>query len=65
MPQQYATLPETLTLREVRVHVTQKGFRTKVLVVVTTLLDAEKVSGRVKSPLCTDDDGKRNSICEA
>ena len=40
--EEYATLPETLTLREVRVHVTQKGFRTKVLVVVTTLLDAKK-----------------------
>jgi len=39
-PEEYAALPETLTLREVRVRVTQKGFRTKVLVVVTTLLDA-------------------------
>jgi putative transposase len=38
----YAALPEELTLREVRVHVTQKGFRTKQLVVVTTLLDAEE-----------------------
>ena len=42
--EQYATLPAELTLREVRVHVLQKGFRTKVLVVVTTLLDAEKYS---------------------
>lgn len=38
----YAALPDTLTLREVRVWVTQKGFRTKVIVVVTTLLDAEE-----------------------
>ena len=38
----YATLPDELTLREVRVHVTQKGFRTRQLVVVTTLCDAEK-----------------------
>jgi IS4 transposase len=30
-----------LTLREVRVVVRQKGFRTKELVVITTLLDAE------------------------
>jgi hypothetical protein len=40
--EQYATLPNELTLREVRVHVAQKGFRTKSLVVVTTLLDAEQ-----------------------
>lgn len=41
---QYATLPNELQLREVRVHVTQKGFRTRSLVVVTTLLDAETYS---------------------
>jgi putative transposase len=35
----YASLPAELTLREVRVRVTQKGFRTKELIVVTTLLD--------------------------
>jgi hypothetical protein len=39
---QYAVLPNELTLREVRVRVVQKGFRTRSLVVVTTLLDAEK-----------------------
>lgn len=39
---QYASLPGDLTLREVRVIVTQKGFRTKELVIVTTLLDAEE-----------------------
>lgn len=39
---EYAALPDSLTLREVRVWVTQKGFRTKVIVVVTTLLDPEK-----------------------
>lgn len=39
---EYTALPDSLTLREVRVWVTQKGFRTKVIVVVTTLLDAEK-----------------------
>jgi len=36
----YQRLPAQLTLREIRVHVTQKGFRTKVLLLVTTLLDA-------------------------
>lgn len=40
--EQYATLPKVLTLREVRVRVAQKGFRTRSLVVVTTLLDAER-----------------------
>jgi hypothetical protein len=38
--EQYATLPDELVLREVRIRVAQKGFRTKSLVVVTTLLDA-------------------------
>jgi len=40
--EQYDLLPDSLTLREVRVHVQQKGFRTRTLVVVTTLLDPEK-----------------------
>jgi hypothetical protein len=41
-PSQYAELPEELTLREIRIRVAQKGFRTKTLLVVTTLLDAEQ-----------------------
>jgi hypothetical protein len=40
--EQYATLPDELTLREVRIRVVQKGFRTQSLVIVTTLLDAEQ-----------------------
>jgi hypothetical protein len=40
--EQYATLPDELTLREVRIRVAQKGFRTKSLLVVTTLLDAQQ-----------------------
>ena len=39
---QYATLPDELTLQEVRIRVAQKGFRTRSLVVVTTLLDAKQ-----------------------
>lgn len=39
---QYDALPDTLTLREVRVRVQQKGFRTRELVVVTTLLDPKR-----------------------
>jgi len=34
----YAALPEFLMLRELRVHFRQRGFRTKSLVVITTLL---------------------------
>lgn len=37
----YETLPAELTLREVRVRVSQRGFRSKQFVVVTTLVDAE------------------------
>jgi hypothetical protein len=41
---QYDALPDSIIMREVRVRVEQKGFRTQVLVVVTTLLDPEKYS---------------------
>jgi Transposase DDE domain len=37
----YATVPEALSVRVVRVRVAIRGFRTRVLEVVTTLLDAE------------------------
>ena len=40
----YKELPEYLTVRECRIHVGQAGFRTDSIVVVTTLLDAEKFS---------------------
>ncbi len=40
----YATLPAQLTVREVRVRVTVRGFRVKTLVLVTTLLDAKLYS---------------------
>jgi hypothetical protein len=43
-PDTYAALPERLVVREVRVRVSQVGFRTKVFVVVTTLTDAAEVS---------------------
>ena len=41
-PEQYETLPDVLMLREVRVRVEQQGFRTREVIVVTTLLDAER-----------------------
>ena len=42
--EQYATLPEELTLRELRVRVVQPGMRTQSLVVVTSLLDVQEYS---------------------
>ena len=38
----YNSLPEFLTVRELRVRVEQPGFRTKTIIVVTTLLDSEE-----------------------
>lgn len=38
----YAQLPETLTVRELKVRVPIRGFRTRTLVVVTTLTDARR-----------------------
>jgi hypothetical protein len=40
--EEYAHLPDSLMLREIRVRVTQPGFRTQELVVVTTLLDPQQ-----------------------
>ena len=42
--QTYKSLPECLTVREIRVQVEQAGFRSRSIVVVTTLLDAEEVT---------------------
>jgi hypothetical protein len=42
----YRDLPDELTLREVRVRVAQPGFRTRVVVVVTTLLHAAEYAAR-------------------
>jgi hypothetical protein len=39
-PEQFAALPDTLTVRQLRVKPTVKGFRTQSLVLVTTLVDA-------------------------
>lgn len=38
----YATIPETLSVRELQVRVDVRGFRVRELVVVTTLTDAER-----------------------
>lgn len=39
--EQYATLPETLTVRELRYEVGRRGFRTRSVTLVTTLRDGE------------------------
>src|SRR5436190_1037523 len=40
----YDSLPERLTVRETRVRVEQAGFRSRVIIVVTTLLDADAIA---------------------
>ena len=40
-PEEYATIPATLLIREFRYRVVRKGYRTRMIVVATTLLDAE------------------------
>lgn len=40
----YDSLPEFLSVRETRVRVEQAGFRTRTIIVVTTLLDADEVT---------------------
>ena len=42
--QTYKALPESITIRETRVRVRQPGFRTRSIVVVTTLLDPEQTT---------------------
>jgi hypothetical protein len=42
--QTYKSLPEYITVREARIRVAQPGFRTKVLVVVTTLLNPQQAT---------------------
>ena len=39
-PQEFAALPDTLTLRQIRLHIDSKGCRTRTIIVVTTLLDS-------------------------
>ena len=42
--EEYKALPDYLAVRETRVRVEQRGFRTKTIIVVTTLLDAEQTT---------------------
>ena len=50
-PREYARLPAELTVREVRVWINRPGYRTRVLVVATTLLDSEEFSWREAAAL--------------
>ncbi|MCA1682887.1 MAG: IS4 family transposase [Actinobacteria bacterium] len=43
-PEAYAVTPEAVTIRELRVRVAHRGFRTRTLIVMTTLLDAIEFS---------------------
>ncbi len=43
---EWKSLPETIEMREVRVTVRRKGYRTRTVAVITTLLDAEQYSTR-------------------
>ncbi len=42
--QTYKLLPKFLTVRETRVHVEQAGFRSRTIIVVTTLLDPQEIT---------------------
>jgi len=42
--EEYKALPQYLAVRETRVRIEQHGFRTKTIIVVTTLLDAEETT---------------------
>jgi hypothetical protein len=44
--EQWKSLPDTMEMRETRVRVCRKGFRTRTVVIVTTLLDSEQYSAK-------------------
>jgi len=43
-PEDYATIPETLSIRELRFRIVRPGYRTRTIVIATTLLDGELFS---------------------
>lgn len=45
-PDEFEAIAETLQVREVRVKLSKKGFRDQFIVIVTTLLDAERYSAK-------------------
>jgi DDE family transposase len=50
--QSYDPLPDSLTVRETRVRVEQAGFRTRALVIATTLIDADAFTKDDLAELC-------------
>ena len=44
-PGQYAALPDSMRIRELRRRIVRKGYRTRLLLIATTLIDAELYSG--------------------
>jgi hypothetical protein len=50
-PEQFASLPEEITVRELRYRVETRGFRTREITLVTTLLDAEVYSAEALADL--------------
>lgn len=42
--EQFATIPKTLTLRELKLSISEPGFRTKSIVIITTLTDVDEFS---------------------
>jgi hypothetical protein len=54
----YNALPDSITVREVRFRVEQRGFRTRSIVVVTTILDPEQASREELASLYR---GRRNN----
>jgi hypothetical protein len=49
--EQYARLPDELLLRELRVRVQQPGFRTRCVLVITTLLDSQEYAAQEMAEL--------------
>lgn len=39
--EQFAALPESIVIRELRYTITERGFRTKTITLATTLLDSQ------------------------
>jgi hypothetical protein len=61
-PQEHAGLPAELAVREVRIYVRRRGYRTRVLVVATTLVDAGPSRGPTLLS-CTGCAGRRSWTC--
>ena len=62
----YATMPETISVREVRFQVDEPGYRTRAIIVATIPARRDSTSVSIvarTSPTCTIGVGWRNSTC--